>query len=324
MISIICFSKDRPLQIEAYLQSLLFYSGLPPQALSVLYVDSPATSYSVLIEKYPLINWVRETDFYADLCRLVEASENYVLLGCDDVFFTDHFDPTLPLKILATDPDIFGFSLRLGLNLDWLPNLRLNGDVAQWEWRTAPAGNWDYPWDVSASIYRRQFILDYLRSTPTATNPNRFESFLALSCRDQARAIRPKLACFKRSKCLILTVNRVQDEFPNEFDNSAETDITSLYRAHISGQQLDWPSFYQAENHLIHVDSSYFRTCTNIKPPNIKQHSARIGLIQSFATILCLRIRIIFWRVAYIIKLLVRSSVPSGLRVLLKKLLRMV
>ena len=322
MLSIICFSKDRPLQLEGYIQSVIYYSGLPPQALSILYADTPTTSYSALIRKYPQVNWVRETQFHADLSRLVATAHDYVLLGCDDVFFTDHFDPAIPIKMLASDLDLFGFSLRLGLNLDWLPDLSLSRDVAQWEWRWAPTGNWDYPWDVSASIYRRDFIAEYLQVTPTAINPNRFEGFLADACKDGSRLIASKLACFKRSKCLTLTVNRVQDEFPNEFDNSAETDVTSLYRAHISGQQLDWPSFYQAENRSIHVDSSYFRTCANITLPNIKQLSLRTGLIQSFARSFRLRIQMIFWRIAFKIKLALRSWIPSGLKVLLRKIVR--
>ncbi len=320
MPSIICFSKDRPLQLEAYIQSVLYYSGLPPQALSVLYADSPATSYSMLVQKYPLVNWVRETHFHSDLSRLVEAAHDYVLFGCDDVFFTDHFDPTIPLKILASDSDVFGFSLRLGLNLHWLPNLSLDGNVAQWEWRTAPPGNWDYPWDVSASIYRRNFIADYLRATPAAINPNRFEGFLANACRSVEREIPSKLACFKRSKCLTLTVNRVQDEFPNEFDDSAETDIASLYRAHLSGRQLDWPSFYQVENRLIHVDSRYFRTCDIIQPPSFCKSTGKIGSVQSFVSGMRMRFRLVFWRYCFKLKVTLRPWIPRRIVAFLRKL----
>lgn len=322
MLSIICFSKDRPLQLEGYIQSVLFYSGLPPRALSILYADSPTTSYSALVQKYPLVNWVRETQFHTDLSKLVNAANDYVLLGCDDVFFTDHFDPSIPLRMLKRDSNLFGFSLRLGLNLHWLPDLRVDGDVAQWEWRTAPTGHWDYPWDVSASIYRRDFIADYLHATPTAINPNRFEGFLADSCRDAARAIGPKLACFKRSKCLTLTVNRVQDEYPNEFDDSAETDIASLYRAHISGRQLDWPSFYQSENRLIHVDSKYFRTSDTIMPPGIAKGGGQAGLVQSLASGISLRFRLVFWRYVFKLKVALRPWIPRRVMALLRKLVR--
>jgi hypothetical protein len=269
MLSIICFSKDRPLQLEGYIQSVLFYSCLPPSALSILYADTPAISYNSVIQKYPLVNWIRETNFHVDLTRLVETAHDHVLLGCDDVFFTDHFNINIPIACLVKDPCLFGFSLRLGLNLflHSLPDICADGEVMHWEWGSAPEGHWSYPWDVSASIYRQDFILEYLKATPEATNPNRFEFFLSNSCREPSRNIPAKLACFNQSKCLTLTVNRVQDEFPNEFDESTETNELALYHAHIAGRQLDWPSFYQVKNRVIHVNSKYFRLTDIIVEP---------------------------------------------------------
>jgi len=322
MISVICFSKDRPLQLESYIQSVLFYSGLPLQAMNILYTDSPSTSYSALVNKYPQINWVRESNFHKDLTGLIAKSGDYVLLGCDDVFFTDHFDTRIPIEMLAKDSDLFGFSLRLGLNLDWLPDLRLNGDTAQWEWRTAPNVNWDYPWDVSASIYRRDFIAEYLHATPSATNPNRFEGFLADACREGSWKIGSKLECFKRSKCLTLTVNRVQDVVPNEFDNSAETDIASLYRAHISGQYLDWPSFHQAENRLIHVDSKYFRLSNSITNPEANIDATKSGLIHLLLNNVHLNFRLLLWRYTWKLKLAIRTWMPRKMLALLRKTLQ--
>ena len=81
MLSIICFSKDRPLQLEGYIQSVLFYSGLQPETLNILYADSPATPYDSLISKYPRVNWVRETQFYTDLKQLVNESSGYIQLA---------------------------------------------------------------------------------------------------------------------------------------------------------------------------------------------------------------------------------------------------
>jgi hypothetical protein len=323
MLSIICFSKDRPLQLEGYIQSVLFYSGLTPGALSILYADSPATSYNALVQKYPLVNWVRETKFHADLTRLVEAAHDHILLGCDDVFFTNHFDAKIPITCLAKDPDLFGFSLRLGLNLHWLPELRVDGEVAQWEWGSAPEGHWSYPWDVSASIYRQDFVSAYLKATPDATNPNRLESFLANSCRETSRNVATKLACFKRSKCLTLTVNRVQDEFPNEFDDSTETDIAELYRAHTAGLQLDWPSFHQVKNRVIHVDSKYFRLTDAIVEPLVALEGFSKGSIDARASDMRLRLRLVFWRYFIKLKETLRPWIPRRVMVLLRKLLRM-
>jgi hypothetical protein len=316
MISIICFSKDRPLQLEGYIQSVLFYSGLPPSTLSILYTDTPAISYKALVQKYPLVNWVRETHFHDDLTRLVEAAHDYILLGCDDVFFTDHFDVKIPLACLANDNDLFGFSLRLGLNLHSLSEVHFDGDVLQWEWRTATKGHWDYPWEVSASIYRREFILAYLQANPSATSPNRFEGILADSCREASRGIEAKLSCFIKSKCLTLTVNRVQDEFDNEFDDSMETDIDALHLAYTAGRKLDWPSFHQTENRMIHVGSKYFRLTEDLVEPYTEPNVLPLRSIETRIKSMRLHLRLVFWR----FKLALRPWIPHQAMVLLRKI----
>jgi hypothetical protein len=323
MLSVICFSKDRPLQLEGYIQSLLFYSGLRPETLSILYTDSPATRYDALIRKYPRIKWVRETHFHTDLSRLVDESRGYVLLGCDDVFFIDHFDVNIPIAQLASDPELFGFSLRLGLNLHSLPELRISADVLDWDWRAAPTGHWSYPWEVSASIYRREFISSYLETNLGATNPNRFESLLAGSCQDSSSGIAAKLASFRRSKCLTLTVNRVQDEFPNEFDDSSETDISTLYRAHATGRVLDWPSFYQTESRVIHVDSRYFRTTDILTEPALVLEEYFKGAVEACKSDRRFRLRLLYWRYFIKIKETARPWVPRRVMVIMRQLLRL-
>jgi hypothetical protein len=265
---------------------------------------------------------VRETQFYTDLKRLVNESSGYILLGCDDVFFIDHFDVNIPIARLASDSDLFGFSLRLGLNLHSLPELRIGVDVVEWDWRAAPEGHWSYPWEVSASIYRREFVSSYLDTATGATIPNRFESLLAESCRDESRGIAAKLACFVRSKCLTLTVNRVQDEFPNEFDDSSETDIGALYRAHTKGRVLDWPSFYQTENRVIHVDSKYFRTTDTLTEPAIALKEYCHGSVESRISDRRLRLRLLFWRYFIKLKETLRPWVPRQTMRIMRKLLR--
>jgi hypothetical protein len=56
MISVLCFSKDRPLQIEAYVRSFLWsFSG--DAKLSVLYTceEKYRAGYDTLITEYPQV-----------------------------------------------------------------------------------------------------------------------------------------------------------------------------------------------------------------------------------------------------------------------------
>lgn len=303
-LSIIVFSKDRPLQLDAYIQSLLSYSGLAAVSVSVLYAESASISYNNLLQKYPSVNWVCETSFHEDLTRLIGESHEYVLFGCDDVFFTGYFDVSTALGCLRKYPDVFGFSLRLGFNLRprRLPKMYVDNEVVIWEWNDASGRNWSYPWEVSASIYRRDFIAEYLRTEPLAKNPNRLEFYLASSCRKTLLGIGPKFACFKQSKSLTLTINRVQDEFPNEYDNSSRTDILSLYSAHLEGRLLDWRSFYQVQNRLIHVDASYYRTVTSISKLPPRSDTLPRFLPFSWFSNVSIYSRLLVWRCLFLLK----------------------
>ena len=42
MLSVIIVSKDRPLQLKAYLESLIFFSGILPEKINVLYTKQQA------------------------------------------------------------------------------------------------------------------------------------------------------------------------------------------------------------------------------------------------------------------------------------------
>ena len=320
MLSVICFSKDRPLQLEAYLQSLLWYSGMPSSVISVLYVDSPEISYEMLRKRYPDIHWRRQSSFYFDLLDLVRLSENFVLLGCDDVFFTDYFDVNVAMERLVAEPALFGFSLRLGLNLHSLPDISRQSDILEWNWQKA-VGHWGYPWDVSASIYRRDDVETYLVSTPEAINPNYLEAIRAKDLAGLSAEPLSLLTSFVRSKCLTLTINRVQEEFPNEFDDSRKTDIDTLYHAHIEGQYLDWPSFAGVSNSVIHVDASYFKLCKTIVFPNIELKESSKNprkIIIDSDIITC---KIIYWRCVIALKETLRPYIPRKVMQILRRII---
>ncbi len=74
-VNVIVFSKDRALQLEATLRSLLKYtSDLDPSSITVLYKTSHpryAAQYGTLSESYPQVNFVRENHFRKDLLNIL-------------------------------------------------------------------------------------------------------------------------------------------------------------------------------------------------------------------------------------------------------------
>lgn len=299
MLRVICFSKDRPLQLQSYIESLMHYSGLPPEYITVLHAASPGISYEQLIEKFPQIDWVAERSYRDDLLdAVIRAEEDYILFGCDDVVFKEYFDLNTCIRHMERDSDLFGFSLRMGANINFLPELSPRDDVLTWHWADARNNYWRYCWEVSASVYRRSFVLDYLKSRDDLTNPNRFEAYLAADIEAGKTRVPPKLACFPESRCVTITVNRVQDEFPNEFDESGDNDALTLFRQYEAGLRHDWPKIAHWRNNSVHVGAEAFDLVKQYDPPaNQYELSTReVGREASLPG--NLKLKIFVWRFA--------------------------
>jgi hypothetical protein len=275
MVSVIIFSKDRPLQLEGYLTSLMFYSGIREENIHILYTSIPGISYEILVEKYKRINWINESSYSADLNRLIRASENYIMFGCDDVFFIETMNINHAFEALEQDKSIFSFHLRLGLNIENRPQLEQHPKYLKWNWTQTNSMHWNYPWEVSAAIYRKSDVLSIIDRIDFSLmkSPNYFEDLIVKGVREREIAIQPNLASFYKGKALTLTVNRVQEDYKNPFDQTDSTSVEDLYNEYLANKFLDWRKFENSLNTYIHVNSSYF-SLTNEDPANYKRPTA--------------------------------------------------
>lgn len=257
--SIITFSKDRPLQIQAYLESLLYFSKIDQSRITVLYKETPEIKYEKIINQFSEVCWIKENSFYNDLLKIINQSSEFIMFGCDDVVFKDHFDISYALTVLKSNDQIFGFSTRLGENILPLPSLvrKLNKHL-EWDWHKADTNHWNYPWELDATIYSKSDISNIVsKLNPSIiTNPNFLEGEVAI----HPEYINKKLlASFLISKCIVLTINRVQNDFLNEFDSTFSADTQTLYKLYIKGTKIDFIAISKKENDHIHVGSDYFR-----------------------------------------------------------------
>lgn len=275
MVSVIVFSKDRPLQLEGYLSSLMFYSGIKEENIHVLYTSKPSISYESLVEKYKRVKWINESSYSVDLNRLIRTSENYIMFGCDDVFFIEMMNINHAFEALEQDSSIFSFHLRLGLNIENRPQLEQHPNYLKWNWSQTRSMHWNYPWEVSAAIYRKTDVLSVIDQIDFSLikSPNYFEDLIVNGIQKGGISIQPNLASFYKSKALTLTVNRVQDDYKNPFDQTDSTSIEDLYKEYKDKRFLDWKKFENSLNTYIHVNSSYF-SLTNDDPVNYKRPSA--------------------------------------------------
>ena len=286
MISVICFSKSRPLQLHAYIESLITYSGIPQESIAILYKETEEVSYELVMDSFPNVVWAKEYAFNADLLRLVHNANELILWGCDDVVYKSEFDTDACEKAFE-DPDMMGFTLRQGRNLSgfdaWLKPVSCEDGVIIWDRRQCVT----YAWEVSATIYRKQDILDLLYAgvyiddwaskeiqraigkvyperslVPTIeliTGPNMLEwvIFYWHGSIDTTFRTRMRMACFEFSKSVSFSVNRVQEVAPNVYDDRG-TDIDNLYKAYVAGKRLNWRALDGWANLHTHENSIMF------------------------------------------------------------------
>ena len=162
MISNIVFTKNRPLQLEAYLQSLYRYF---PQELIQTYiiykVELFDEQYRMVFRNFPNCVVVKENDFHSDFLRILgQVTTKYILFGIDDVVYFDSVDFDVIDETFAKySEDIFGFSLRLGrdnITNDSDPiseSIVAGQTVYSLDWTQGRTPTTRYPFELCATIY---------------------------------------------------------------------------------------------------------------------------------------------------------------------------
>ena len=285
LISVLCFSKDRPLQLEAYLTSLLrFCKG--PLNVKVLYTCAPQfdTAYKKLRGSFPQAEFVRERNFREQVLGFArEASTPLLMFGCDDVLFKGPWDPQRVLDTFRRLPRLLAFSLRLGREITYchpanrsmsLPRFIEMDPFLVWRWREAEV-DWAYPWELDCTIYSAQFARGMLRFLDKRrlpwrrlkwSHPNLLEGVGAgLVARVAEQSL---MACYPSARASVVTVNRVQDIEPNRvYDGSLTVD--ALLQKWNNGLVLDIDHYIGVAYTSIHIgDVSFTRRPTQVSTTN--------------------------------------------------------
>lgn len=259
-ISIIVFSKGRPMQMHAYLESLLKFSDAGQEMVTVLYCETENIRYDKLMQRFPQVKWIKESKFETDLKQMISDASEYIMFGCDDVVFTGKFSLEKASAYLRDHGQVFGYSMRLGDNIKPVPeNLSSDDAVLEWKW-DCDCQHYNYPWELDCTLYRKEDVIRMTMEEESAIkNPNYFEAMITPENREQ-RITRPNMASNKQSGCaIVITVNRVQETHQNGFDDSMLTDIYSLDKLYNDEDNtLDIDKIAAMDNHMIHVGAEYF------------------------------------------------------------------
>jgi len=221
VISLICFSKDRPLQLEGFLTSLFNQVVDTQKLIHVLEYITPLyrDAYEELHQQFPTVLFHEQTDFLHDIEGIV-GEMPYTMFCCDDVVFIRGTRLSRGCDLLEKSPEILGVSLRLGFNIERgffssamkQPAFHREDGFLTWSMEGADQ-DWCYPWDVLGTIYRTSFVQDMLTVLGSAQNPSQFEEIGSKLW----PSITPQryYASWETSRTVVPTVNTVQNIFPN-------------------------------------------------------------------------------------------------------------
>src|SRR5271165_4937382 len=112
-------SMDRPMQLDATLQSFARHCR-DAESVRVKVIYKATTSrmlslYRRLMQEHPAVDFIREGNYRSDTLTLVREAD-YVMFVVDDTVFVRDFSMMEIVDKLRREPQMLGFSLRLGRN----------------------------------------------------------------------------------------------------------------------------------------------------------------------------------------------------------------
>jgi FkbM family methyltransferase len=241
-------SKDRPLQLDGALRSWKRHCrDAGSTAVNVLYKASTSrllSLYRRVMQEHPEVDFVQEGDFRRDALRLLRDND-YVMFVVDDTVFTHDFTTADIVGLLEKQPQILGFSLRLGRNTTYcysmnqpqkLPDFEpLDSGCLKYRWPGADH-DFGYPLEVSSSVYRSKEMLHVLEGLDFK-NPNALEEAMSTHT-GRFRARQPFLACWEHSRAFSIPANKVQQICDNRAGSNAAYSSEALAVSFAQGQRI--------------------------------------------------------------------------------------
>jgi len=179
LVTNIVFTKNRPLQLDAYLESLYRYFPQHLIKTFIIYkVELFKEQYESVFRKFSDCIVVREGDFHSDVIDVIGMVDTkYILFGIDDVVFHDSVDLDVVNRTFDEHgPEVFGFTLRFGPDsLDDSGDIVTEVSVADQQvyklnWKEGRTPHSRYPFELCCTFYPaatvRKIIRDSMNHNP--------------------------------------------------------------------------------------------------------------------------------------------------------------
>ena len=179
MISNIVFSKNRPLQLEAYLESLYRYFPSDLIRTYIIYkVELFSEEYDQVFSKFSDCVVIREGDFHTDFMQVLDQVQTkYILFGIDDVVFFDSVNFEVIDRTFSEQAEnIFGFTLRFSPESlqdsgDLITPSSVSGEtIYRLNWKEGQTKHTRYPFELCCTFYPTDMIKKIIYSS-MSNNP---------------------------------------------------------------------------------------------------------------------------------------------------------
>jgi len=295
MISNIVFTKNRPLQLDAYLESLHKYFPSKLIQTYILYkVELFESEYEQLFRNYPGCVVIKENDFYSDFLKILsQIDTKFILFGIDDVVYFDSVDlEVIDESFNAFADDVFGFSLRHSPQnakaCQTVERMFADGQrVYEMNWKAIK----EYPFELCATVYRTELVKSIIYSAKNNNpvikkmfspgsafirvlgqnrlrrkilkffgyfyTPNTLESWNCRWCQNHSEQL-PDFLYFQKQCASAIQVNMVNTSTNNTFNGSAECTVEALADKYKQGYRLDIDSVVSNKPTHTHCGKEYF------------------------------------------------------------------
>ncbi len=252
-LEIIVFSKDRPIQLYALIESY-FYNSKVTNPITVIYKCSHegfTKAYHEIENEFSDIRFIEEDNFRDVLIRTVEQLDaSRLLFLVDDIIFTREFNT---LSFNKYDLKKMVPSLRLGENIVYSythqknilqPKLKTNGLHVEWNWIKLNS-YWSYPLSVDGHIFDRNEMLFMLKRINFKA-PNSLEDALQIFSK---ALYKRKGVSYKNSVLVNIPWNLVQTEIVNLHENVSTEELLRHWN---DGNKIDISFFQNIDNSSCH------------------------------------------------------------------------
>lgn len=250
-MKIIFFTKDRPMQYRAFLESFL-YNAKDIKQSNIVTIISNTNGYEDILEEFKNIKFINdEGKFFNDILRneINNTFSDYILFGCDDEIVIRSINLQNAKNHLDSNPDCIGYSLRLGNNIEY-SRVALNirdskNQTLKWNWRHS-SSHWGYPWELMATIYPTWICQEIINSQKdNIKTPNFYESFGVNFCSNNPNMPSFMMCDDSTGAFIAADVNRIQLEFENKVQNFSGRDLSAanLLKMYKEGYRLNWINY---------------------------------------------------------------------------------